>query len=148
MPINTKEKKAEKKTTAPKAQSYIEAIGRRKTAVARVRIFEDKKQSFIINERTLEEYFPTRQMQTTVKEAFNEVGLKVQFRVSVHVRGGGPSAQSEALRHGIARALVKKDEELRKTLKKAGFLKRDPRMKERKKPGLKGARKAPQWSKR
>lgn len=148
MSINTKEKKTIKQTSSSKTGRYIEAIGRRKTAAARVRIFEDKKQSFIINERTLEKYFPTHQMQTTVRAAFNEANLSVQFRVSAHIKGGGPVAQSEALRHGIARALVKRDEELRKTLKKAGFLKRDPRMKERKKPGLKGARKAPQWSKR
>lgn len=148
MPPTIKEKKTIKKATISKTGRYIEAIGRRKTATARVRIFEDKKQSFIINERTLEEYFPTRQMQTTVRAAFNEASLPVQFRVSVHIRGGGPVAQSEALRHGIARALVKRNEELRKILKNAGFLKRDPRMKERKKPGLKGARKAPQWSKR
>lgn len=143
-----KEKKITKQVTASKTGRYIEAIGRRKTAAARVRIFEDKKQSFIINERTLEEYFPTRQMQTTVRAVFNEANISTQFRVSAHIRGGGPVAQSEALRHGIARALVKRDEGLRRTLKKAGFLKRDPRMKERKKPGLKGARKAPQWSKR
>ena len=102
----------------------------------------------MINDRSLEVYFPTKEMQTTVLQAFAVANIKTAFAVSAYIRGGGKVAQSEALRHGIARALVKYDEELRKTLKKAGYLKRDPRAKERKKPGLKGARRAAQWSKR
>ena len=147
MPINTKEKQAAKNTTGS-ASRYIEAVGRRKTAVARVRISENKKESYDVNTKSLEEYFPTHEMQMLVRNIFTEAKLSSQFAVTARIKGGGLVAQSEALRHGIARALVLRDETLRKTLKKAGFLKRDPRMKERKKFGLKKARKAPQWSKR
>ncbi|MFC1802215.1 30S ribosomal protein S9 [Patescibacteria group bacterium] len=126
---------------------YIEAIGRRKTSGARVRITEgSKKNSFVINGKTLEEYFPVNDLQVIVKEALSKLDNK--FSVSAVVNGGGISSQAESIRHGISRALVLFDEELRSKLKKAGFLKRDPRMKERKKPGLKKARKAAQWSKR
>ena len=144
------EKLKEKKKIIKTSQSekYIEAVGRRKTAVARVRLFEDKKESYDVNKKSLEEYFPTREMQMLVRNVFNEAKLSSRFAVVARIKGGGLVAQSEALRHGIARALVLRDETLRKTLKKAGFLKRDPRMKERKKFGLKKARKAPQWSKR
>jgi len=127
---------------------YIEAIGRRKTATARVRIFNSSKTSFEINGRSLESYFPTKELQTIAKAAFKESGATDKFKVSAHISGGGIHSQSEALRHGIARALVDFDSELRKKLKKFGFLKRNPRVKERRKFGLKKARKAPQWSKR
>lgn len=134
--------------TATKEKKYIEAVGRRKTAVARVRLFEDKKTSFLINNKTLDVYFPTQEMKTLIQKVFDASNLDTKFMVSAHIQGGGSVAQSEALRHGIARALVHYDENLRKTLKKAGYLKRDPRSKERKKFGLKKARKAAQWSKR
>ncbi len=127
---------------------YIEAIGRRKTSTARVRLTESTKADFKINDKTVAEYFPTREMQVVVAEALPKSGLIGVYSVSAHVNGGGIHSQAEAVRHGLARAIVKKEEDLRSALKKIGFLKRDPRAKERKKPGLKKARKAPTWSKR
>ncbi len=127
---------------------YIEGIGRRKTSTARVRLTESAKVTFIINDKELDAYFPTREMQVIVREALPKSGLVGTYSVSAHVNGGGIHSQAEAVRHGLARAIVKKEEDLRSTLKKIGFLKRDPRAKERKKPGLKKARKAPTWSKR
>ena len=127
---------------------YIEAVGRRKTAVARVRITEAGRTKFTVNNRDIADYFPTSELQSIVHDALSKLKLPVKFNVSVLVRGGGIHAQAEALRHGISRALVRYDEEARGTLKKLGFLKRDARMKERKKFGLKKARKSPQWSKR
>ncbi len=135
-------------TTDKTKQKYTEASGRRKTSVARVRLFEDKKNSFSINNKTLEEYFPKQQLRKTVEEVFTESEVDTKFFVSVLVKGGGLSSQAEAIRHGIARILTEIDPDLRPKLKKAGFLKRDPRRKERKKFGLKKSRKAPQWSKR
>lgn len=129
-------------------ERYIEAIGRRKTAAARVRLYKSSHESFVVNDKELEEYFPVNILQSVAKDSFVTADLSQKFTVSAHIQGGGISAQAEALRHGIARALVKHDPELRGQLKKAGFLKRDPREKERKKFGLKKARKAPQWSKR
>ncbi|MEK7152021.1 MAG: 30S ribosomal protein S9 [Patescibacteria group bacterium] len=127
---------------------YIEAVGRRKTAVARVRLTEAAKNQFVVNDRELNVYFPTGEMQEVVTESFSKSKVPAKFKVSAKITGGGIHAQAEAMRHGISRALVLFDEELRKKLKKAGFLKRDPRVKERRKFGLKKARKAPQWSKR
>lgn len=127
---------------------YIEGVGMRKTAVARVRIYEAKTQGFLINGRTLEEYFALDADRLTVKEALNKAETSTPFFVSVIVQGSGVSAQADAIRHGIARALVTHDPDLRPTLKKAGFLKRDPRQVERKKFGLRKARKKEQWSKR
>ena len=127
---------------------YISAIGRRKTSVARVRITESSKNSFTINEKELATYFPTKELQIIVAEAFEKSKVPTKFHVEGRLHGGGIHSQAEALRHGISRALVTYDLELRKRLKKLGFLKRDPRMKERRKFGLKKARKAPQWSKR
>lgn len=127
---------------------YIEAVGRRKTSIARVRITEASKNSFEINEREGSEYFPTQAMQVTIHDAFVKSNVPAKFKVSARITGGGIYSQAEALRHGIARALLKFDAGLRKTLKEEGFLKRNPRMKERRKFGLKKARKAPQWSKR
>lgn len=134
--------------TATKKEAYIEGIGRRKTAVARVRITPSKATSFVINDKSLAEYFPTAELQSIVESPFitSEVGQK--FSVSAKITGGGVHAQAESLRHGIARALNEFDLNLRSPLKKAGHLKRDPRSKERKKFGLKKARKAAQWSKR
>jgi small subunit ribosomal protein S9 len=125
---------------------YIETVGRRKTSVARVRITPASKTTFLVNEKELEKYFPTKEMQNIVGQALSEI--KDKFKITAKIYGGGIHSQSEALRHGIARALVSFDLELRKSLKKAGYLKRDPRSKERRKFGLKKARKAPQWSKR
>jgi len=135
-------------TSTAKKGKYIEAVGRRKTSVARVRITEAPKNSFLINEKSLEEYFPTTEMQEVVKDPLNKVEFPTKYSISVLVKGGGIHSQSEAIRHGISRALIEVDAELRKELKPLGFLKRDPRMKERRKFGLKKARKSPQWSKR
>lgn len=127
---------------------YIEAVGRRKTAIARVRITPSTKNSFTINDKDVKEYFSTEELQSIAQEAVlkSEVGEK--FSVSVHVLGGGIHAQAEAVRHGLSRTLVLRDENIKNTLKKLGFLKRDSRQVERKKFGLKKARKAPTWSKR
>lgn len=127
---------------------YIEAVGRRKTATARVRITPAAKLSITINEREFENYFPTVELRKIVREAFDILELDQKFKVTALVSGSGISSQAEALRHGISRALVEYDEILRGKLKSKGFLKRDPRAKERRKFGLKKARKAPQWSKR
>jgi small subunit ribosomal protein S9 len=129
------------------ATTYIEAVGRRKTAVARVRITEGGS-GITVNNRALAEYFPTESLQNIVLDALVVTNQKGKFGVSAKVVGGGVNAQAEAIRHALARALVKQDEELRKDLKPVGFMKRDPRSVERKKFGLKKARRAPQWSKR
>jgi small subunit ribosomal protein S9 len=127
---------------------YIEAVGRRKTAICRARITEGNKSSIVINDRDLVSYFPTIALQQIALEAINKNFSVKKFAISAHIKGGGIHAQAEALRMAISRALVTDDAELRTPIKKAGFLKRDPRAKERRKFGLKKARKAPQWSKR
>ena len=130
------------------ADKYIEGVGMRKTAVARVRIFEAKEDSVAVNGRTLEDYFPNVTDQNAVMAPLRKSEGDKKFFVSALVQGSGVNAQAEAIRHGLSRALVKLDPELRPTLKKAGFLKRDPRQVERKKFGLRKARKKEQWSKR
>lgn len=127
---------------------YIEAVGRRKNAIARVRIWTAVKNSYEINERTLNDYFKIDEDQKNIKKVFEVIDIPKKFKISARVKGGGISSQSDAVLLGIARAFEKFDPELRKALKKEGFLKRDARIKERKKPGLKKARKASQWSKR
>jgi small subunit ribosomal protein S9 len=127
---------------------YYEAVGRRKTAVARVRLFIDAKNNYEINGKSLETYFPIHEMQLAASEALANAKVAEKFRVSVKISGGGLAAQAEAVRLGIARALIEYDATLRGRLKKLGYLKRDARAKERRKFGLKKARKAPQWSKR
>ncbi len=129
-------------------KKYIETIGRRKTATARVRISEAKEDEILINEKGVIEHFPTNELQAIAKDALKHSSDGDNFKVTARIKGGGIHAQAEALRHGISRALIEFNIDLRKNLKEAGFLKRDPRMKERKKFGLKKARKAPQWSKR
>jgi len=125
---------------------YTEAVGRRKTASARVRITPAKSASMIVNGKPAEEYFPLDQM---VKTAFAPMQiLGAEYAVSAKVQGGGHKAQAEAVRHGLSRAIATLVPEQRKDLKVKGFLKRDPRAKERKKFGLIAARRAPQWSKR
>jgi small subunit ribosomal protein S9 len=136
-----------KKTKTEKIDSkYFEAVGRRKTSVARVRLFKATGSSFSINDKKLEDYFFTKEMQHIVESPLK--GIAQKFKISVKVMGGGIHSQAEATRHGISRALIIFDKELRKSLKAAKFLKRDARAKERRKFGLKKARKAPQWSKR
>ncbi len=133
------------KTTAGK---YIETIGRRKTANARVRITPANATEVIINNKKLDAYFPTLTLRNTVLAPLQNAAVTTPFSVSAHVVGGGIAGQATAVRHAISRALVEHEETLRGELKKLGFLKRDPRAKERRKFGLKKARKAPQWSKR
>ncbi len=127
-------------------EKYIEAVGRRKTAVARVRITSASKNSISVNDKESFNYFTLADMQKIISQPLEEISGK--FKITAKIVGGGMHSQAEALRHGIARAIVGGDETLRKTLKSAGYLKRDPRAKERRKFGLKKARKAPQWSKR
>lgn len=137
---------------------YVEGIGRRKTAVARVRMFpvgslggdKEKKadMTFLVNQRPWEEYFPIVALQTPVRQPFEVTGTWGKFDLSVRVRGGGIHAQAGAVKLGIARALEKQEEGFRKPLRDTDMLTRDPRKKERKKPGLKRARRAPQWQKR
>jgi small subunit ribosomal protein S9 len=127
---------------------YIEAVGRRKTAIARVRITPSTKASFIVNDKDVKEYFVTEDLQMIAQEAVTKSEVGEKFAITVHVLGGGIHAQAEAVRHGLSRTLVERDENVKNTLKKLGFLKRDSRQVERKKFGLKKARKAPTWSKR
>lgn len=128
---------------------YIEGIGRRKTASARVRITPAKEQTILINEKSLADYFQASALQKNVLSVFETENTEIgEYFVTAHVHGGGLSSQAEALRLGIARALVKENQERRIPLKRAGFLKRDPRSVERKKFGLRKARRRPQWSKR
>jgi small subunit ribosomal protein S9 len=169
MTKKTKKTVAAKKTKKPlkaKKEKYFEGVGRRKTAIARVRLFpislsraiaKGEEESLLsspslheslVNEKPLEEYFPTIELQQAVYAPLNLINCLEQFKVSVKVKGGGTVSQAEAVRHGVARALVLFSPDFRKKLKKAGYLKRDPRMRERKKFGLKRARRAPQWSKR
>ena len=122
--------------------------GRRKKAIARVRLIPAGSGTIVINDRPLEDYFPMGTNQYTVKQPLVEVGAETKYDVFVNVIGGGYTGQAGAVRLGIARALLQSEPESRAALKKAGFLTRDPRVKERKKYGLKKARRAPQFSKR
>jgi small subunit ribosomal protein S9 len=145
----TKKTTTKKKTVKKKEiVKYIETVGRRKTAVARVRIWPKGKGEFIVNEMDYKKYFPIIRLQRRASASLEETNSLDQFKIQVLVKGGGDSAQAEAVRHGIARALVKINDDFKKRLKKAGYLTRDPRMRERKKFGLKRARRAPQFSKR
>ena len=128
--------------------AYYYGTGRRKTAVARVRIYPNGDGHMTINGRDAEQYFGREVLMSMARSPLRALELATRFNVSVKVLGGGVSGQAGAIRHGIARALVRVDEAHRPTLRKNGFLTRDPRMKERKKPGLKRARKAPQYTKR
>ena len=123
------------------------ATGRRKEAVARVVLLSGKGE-FRINRKTLDKYFGVPTHRLIVKQALKLTNLLDKFNVQAKVKGGGISGQAEAIRHGTAKALLKFNEDLRPALKKAGFITRDPRMKERKKYGQKGARKRFQWTKR
>lgn len=129
--------------------AYIEGLGRRKTASARVRLTPAKETSILINGKDLKEYFKHTAEQQTILSVLEtpEAGIET-YAITVKVQGSGISAQADAIRLGIARALVKEKSERRTTLKKSGFLKRDPRSVERKKFGLRKARKRPAWSKR
>lgn len=136
------------KESAGKPDRYIEAIGRRKTAVARVRLFTKGDKEFLVNDKSYLKYFQTIEDQESSVASMKKMKCLDKFRITVVVKGGGHMAQAEAIRHGTARVLVDFNNNFRKRLRKAGFLTRDPRMRERKKFGLKRARKAPQWAKR
>ncbi|MDD5605809.1 MAG: 30S ribosomal protein S9 [Patescibacteria group bacterium] len=127
---------------------YFYGTGRRKTAVARVRLYKGKGDQVIINDQKGSKYFNPAKLLDTIFAPLDMVGMKKDFDISVKVAGGGMSSQADAVRHGIARALVAFDANLKTTIKKGGYLTRDPRVKERKKFGLKRARRAPQFSKR
>ncbi|NTW02566.1 MAG: 30S ribosomal protein S9 [Oscillochloris sp.] len=130
------------------AKRYYQGTGRRKTSVARVRLFPGNGE-FVVNGRNTEDYFGVRDLlQRNIRQPLVLTNNLDSFNVLVKVRGGGVASQAGAVRHGVARALLDLDADLRATLKKAGLLTRDPRMKERKKVGLKRARKAPQYTKR
>lgn len=139
------------KTTTNKepraAGRYAGGVGRRKTAIARVRLTKGKG-AVSVNERPINQYFFLARYRDVAVAPLTQMKLDSQYDVTVHVRGGGVAAQAEAVRHGIARALLVTNPEFRKRLRNLGFLTRDPRMVERKKYGLKKARRAPQWSKR
>lgn len=128
---------------------YYEGVGRRKAATARVRLYTDENQGqMVVNGRPAEEYFTRLGDMQVIMDPLEAVGLEGKFFVSVLVTGGGVTGQTDAVQHGLARALLKSDPELRSILRRGGYLTRDPRVKERKKPGLKRARKAPQYTKR
>ena len=148
---NTKEKPA-RNAAHSAAGGYIEAVGRRKTSTARVRITSASKGHFIVNNKEAREYFKTEVLRRLILDPMAK-GLtgeqtNKKWSVEARVSGGGVNSQAEAIRLGLSRALVREDGELRPALKTLGFLKRDARAKERRKFGLKKARKAPQWSKR
>lgn len=143
-----KAKKKKVKKRKPKKRKYYEAVGRRKTATAIVRLFTKGKKEFLVNGKPVDEYFSTLEMRQIAKSSLKKMKSLDRFRVTVRVKGSGLHAQAEAIRHGTARALVKFNSDYKKRLKRVNFLTRDPRMRERKKPGLKRARRAPQWQKR
>lgn len=129
------------------AEKKFYGTGRRKSSIARVYI-QPGKGKITINKRDIDSYFGLETLKVVVRQPLEVTGMTGKYDVKVTVRGGGTSGQAGAIRHGLARALTHADEDLRPVLKKAGFLTRDARMKERKKYGLKSARKAPQFSKR
>jgi len=129
------------------AEAQYYGTGRRKKSVARVRLVPGQG-DIIINQRHMDDYFGMKTLELIVKQPLELTGTTAQYDVLVNVHGGGTTGQAGAIRHGISRALLQVDGDYRQTLKKAGFLTRDPRMKERKKYGLKKARKASQFSKR
>ena len=129
------------------AKPYFYGTGRRKKSVARVRVYPGNG-NITINGKDIDEYFGLETLKLVINQPFGVTGTEGKFDIIAIVNGGGISGQAGAIRHGLARALVAADENYRPALKAAGFLTRDPRMKERKKYGLKGARRAPQFSKR
>ena len=139
-----------KETTKPvKGNKYFEAVGRRKTAVARVRLYTGKfdKSEVVVNEKNFSKYFATERLRKMVIDPFTTLSLD-SYKVSVNVVGGGTTAQAEAIRLGISRTLIMVNPIWRTNLKVLGFLKRDPRMVERKHPGMRKARRPQQWRKR
>ena len=139
--------KTKEKNEKPKKE-YIYAVGRRKTSSAQVRLYKKGKGEIIVNDKDVKEYFVNDTWVDIVSAPLRVVGQADKLKVWAKVVGGGRVGQAEAIRHGIARALLEINPNFKKPLRKHGYLTRDPRMKERKKPGLKRARRAPQWSKR
>jgi len=139
-----------KQQVRPKVKrDYTYAVGKRKTSIARVRLYYKKGDNkIIVNEKDFNLYFPPLEFQQIITAPLELLGLTNKYTITIKVVGGGKRGQAESIRHGISRALVKNDDTYRKTLRGAGFLTRDARKKERKKPGLKRARRAPQWAKR
>ena len=131
-----------------KSDHYFEAVGKRKTSVGRVRLFTQGEKEIIVNEKPLDKYFCSFELRQIVISPLEKMKAIGHFRILVKVRGGGIHSQAEAIRHGISRGLVKFNPDFRKRLRRAGYITRDPRARERKKFGLKRARKGPQWSKR
>lgn len=132
-----------------KKKQYYEGIGRRKTSVSRVRITKVSKDAeIIVNDKSVGEFFNTEELRSIVVAPLEATSLQKEFSISIKVKGGGQRGQAEATQLGLSRALVKYNGDVQKTLRDLDYLKRDPRQKERKKPGLKKARRAPQWSKR
>lgn len=142
------EKVSLKKDPSFESREYIQAVGRHKRAVAQVRLYKGGKDNILVNNREFEKYFPTLELRKTIKDPILITGQDGKLDFSIKVRGGGVQGQAKAARLGIARSLLQLNPTFRASLKKPGFLTRDARKKERKKPGLKGARRAPQWSKR
>jgi small subunit ribosomal protein S9 len=142
------EKKSIVKAVAAKKDRYLYAKGARKTSVAQVRLFKGGQGEITVNGKKSLEYFPTEVEQTILISPLKVTSHEKDVDLEIKTSGGGMNSQAEACRHGIARVLELLDKELRPVLKAEGFLTRDPRVKERKKPGLRRARRAPQWSKR
>lgn len=149
-PKATKKAAAEAPATAVEKPSgeYIFALGRRKSSVARVRLYKEGNGSIVVNEKSAESYFPGFELREMLVSVMKTVGMEGAMAVTASVDGGGVRGQAEAVRLGMARALCQLNPAYRTVLKKMGYLTRDPREKERKKPGLKKARRAPQWNKR
>jgi small subunit ribosomal protein S9 len=133
--------------SATSSRQYFYASGKRKTAIAKVKLFQGGTGKVSVNDKALKEYFAGIDQENAVSP-LRLTGMKGIFDVEVYLQGGGKSSQSDAMRHGISRALTLASPDTRTELKRAGFLRRDARIKERKKPGLKRARRAPQWQKR
>lgn len=146
-----KEEKIEKKEALAVPARYFYGLGKRKTAVAQVRLYPNQEKGArktTVNNKEVKVYFPIERLQEQIKNPFIKIGQEGKFDITAKVFGGGVNAQAEAMRLGIARALVKVDESFKKPLRDLGYLTRDSRIVERKKPGLKKARRAPQWAKR
>lgn len=145
---SAKEVKTNEEASLKRRSDFIRAVGRRKKAVAQVRLFQNGKGDFVINDAQMAKYFPYYELQEIVEAPLKESALLGKVDVSIKVRGGGKRGQAEAIQLGIARTIIKLNEDYKKSLRALGYVTRDSRVKERKKPGLKRARRAPQWSKR
>ncbi len=144
---------AKKETVKKEKRQYYEAVGRRKTSTARVRLFtckpfEGEEGRVTVNDKDYADFFTTFDLKETLLSPLKKMKSINRFKATIKVKGGGIKGQAEAARHGLSRALVKFNPDFSKKLKRSGFLTRDSRKKERKKPGLKKARRAPQWKKR